>query len=165
MSLIKIIQLSAKLPRKQAVFALNRVPMRDTLVYLFCLYFFLFLPYTLMNMMDVYENAISKSQLVLQSILFYPFFMMFLVIISISTLAAIASFFRLILSRKLAYQQLWKMSAYAILWPFILYQVFLFLPFSNYVGLVISFLIYGYLMWRMILIYPRKKKNSRQKRG
>ncbi|GAA0300025.1 hypothetical protein GGQ92_001542 [Gracilibacillus halotolerans] len=158
MSLLKIIKLSSKLPNKKAVFALNRVAMRDTLVYLFCLFFFLFLPYTFLNMMDVYENAISKSQLVLQSIIFYPFFMMFLVIVSISTLAAIATIFRFILSRKLAYQQLWKMSAYAILWPFILYQITLFLPISNYVGLAVSFGIYVYLMWRMILIYPRRKK-------
>ena len=130
MSLINIIKLSAKLPNKQALFALNRVPMRDTLVYLFCLFFVLFLPYTITNMIEVYQNAISKSQLVLQVILFYPFFMMFLVIISISFLAVFALILRYLLGRKLAYQQLWKMTAYAILWPFVLYQVILFLPIS-----------------------------------
>ena len=160
MSLIKIITLSAKLPSKQALFALNRVPMRDTLVYLFCLFFILFLPYTIVNMMDVYQNAISKSQLVLQVVLFYPFFMMFLVIISISFLAVIALLLRFILVRKLAYQQLWKMTAYAILWPFILYQVILFVPVSNYLGVTVCFVIYLAIMWRMIVVYPRKRKKA-----
>lgn len=160
MSLINIIKLSAKLPNKQALFALNRVPMRDTLVYLFCLFFVLFLPYTITNMIEVYQNAISKSQLVLQVILFYPFFMMFLVIISISFLAVFALILRYLLGRKLAYQQLWKMTAYAILWPFVLYQVILFLPISNYLGVTVCFVIYLIMMWQMIVIYPRNRKKS-----
>ncbi|GAB2539159.1 DUF1189 family protein [Gracilibacillus alcaliphilus] len=157
MRLLAILQKSASLPKKEALFWLNRVSMRDTLVYLFLLFFIVFLPNVILLILR-YEaglSHISYSQYLLQIIVFYPFFTMFLVVASISLLALGAWLWRTLLRRKLAYQQLWKMTGFALLWPLLLYQLLTFLPILDGFGMSAALLYF--LLVRMIMVYPAKK--------
>ncbi|KAB8127846.1 hypothetical protein F9U64_16965 [Gracilibacillus oryzae] len=162
MILISIIKNCAKLPRKEALFQLNRVSMRDTLVYLFLLFFITFLPNVILNIItfEADESVLSYSQFLLQVIVSYPFLMMFLVIASISVLAFPAFIIRTFLHRKLAYQQLWKMTGFALLFPLICYHILFYLPVSNNIAVLISILWLYVLMYRMIIIYPKKKSKT-----
>ncbi|MFC4403063.1 DUF1189 family protein [Gracilibacillus xinjiangensis] len=158
MNLISIIKSCAKLPQKKALFQLNRVSMRDTLVYLFLLFFISFLPNVILNIItfEADESVLSYTQFLLQMIVSYPFLMMFLVITSISVFAFFALIIRTVLKRKLAYQQLWKMTGFAMLFPLIFYHILFFTPLSNNIGFIISLVWLYVLIYRMIVIFPKK---------
>ncbi|SER67224.1 hypothetical protein SAMN04487944_1085 [Gracilibacillus ureilyticus] len=159
MTLFSILKLCAKLPRKEALFQLNRVSMRDTLVYLFLLFFISFLPNVIINILtfEADESLLSYTQFLLQVIVSYPFLMMFLVITSISLLALIALIFRTLLQRKLAYQQLWKMTGFALLFPLICYHILFFTPLPDSIAVIISLIWLYVLLYQMIIIFPKKK--------
>ncbi|UOQ86739.1 DUF1189 domain-containing protein [Gracilibacillus salinarum] len=160
MGILSILRKSAILPKKDALFWLNRVSMRDTLVYLFLLFFIVFLPNVII-MIAGYEQGysqVSYSQYLLQIIVFYPFFMMFLVVTSISALALGSLLFRWILQRKLAYQQLWKMTAFALLWPLLSYQVLYFISKEPTLAFLLCAILLYIIVVKMILNYPKRKK-------
>ncbi|ENH95542.1 hypothetical protein J416_15522 [Gracilibacillus halophilus YIM-C55.5] len=166
MSIIKQFRNSLKLPNKQALFQLNRVSMRDTLVYLFSLYFLLFLPNVVMMIahFDVSTSPFSFSQYLLQIILFYPFFMLFLVVTSISLVALVSWGVSIGLGRNLIYQQLWKMTGFALTIPLCVYQLLTLLSVPDgFVGVFAS-CIFFYTIIRMISHYPKKRTNRREKK-
>ncbi|MFC4386728.1 hypothetical protein ACFOZ1_02785 [Gracilibacillus marinus] len=162
MSLLHILKLAIQLPKKQALFQLNRISMRDTLVYLFLLFFIAFLPNAFINVQqfDYAEQVVSYSQYLLQVIVTYPFLIMFFVVSGVSILALPAWFLSIGLNRKLAYQQLWKMTGFALLFPIISYLILFYSPISNYIAASISGLLLYSLLCKMILIYPKRKKRS-----
>ncbi|SHM51895.1 DUF1189 family protein [Gracilibacillus kekensis] len=159
MAILSILRKSASLPKKEAMFWLNRISMRDTLVYLFLLFFISFLPNVILiiSQFDPTQSQIPYSQYLLQVIVFYPFFMMFLIVSSISILTLGSWLIKWLCQRKLAYQQLWKMTSYALLWPLLIYHLLFFtkLPvtFSFTIGLVLLYII----LFKMIISYPKKK--------
>ncbi|WP_163580685.1 DUF1189 family protein [Gracilibacillus saliphilus] len=160
MAILAILRNSAILPKKEAMFWLNRVSMRDTLVYLFLIFFISFLPNVILMIANFEQGQshISFSQFLLQIIVFYPFFIMFIVVTGVSILAIGPWILKIFLQRKLAYQQLWKMTSFALLWPLIIYHLLFFTPlptsFAFLVGLVLLYII----LYQMILIYPKKRK-------
>ncbi|WP_066191675.1 hypothetical protein [Gracilibacillus timonensis] len=157
MKLFNILGKSAALPKKKALFALNRVSMRDTLVYLFLLFFIAFLP-NVISLILRFEAGVSQasySQYLLQIIVFYPFSIMFLVIVSVSILALGGWLCRLYLHRRLAYQQLWKMTGFALLWPLVFYKgLAVWLPNLAFIG---GLLLLYILLIQMIRVYPAKR--------
>ncbi|MDX8045627.1 hypothetical protein SH601_06460 [Gracilibacillus sp. S3-1-1] len=157
--ILTILRKSALLPKKEAMFALNRVSMRDTLVYLFLLFFLSFLPnvIVIIRNFEQGESHISFSQYLLQIIVFYPFFMLFIIVTGISLITLGSSVLTYILQRKLAYQQLWKMTAFALLWPLIIYHLLFFTPLSTSVAFMIGLFVLYILMFQMILHYPKKR--------
>lgn len=159
MLLYPIIKNSAKLPKKEALFSLNRVSMRDTLVYLFILFFICFLPNVLYGILnfETSQIGIDFSQYLLTILIFYPFFTFFIVIILISFLAFGGSIIRWVTQRKLAYQQLWKMTSYAIFWPLILYQLMQLLPVPSTLITLLCLAILYAILYKMISIYPKRR--------
>ncbi|WP_035723671.1 hypothetical protein [Gracilibacillus boraciitolerans] len=163
MAIFSILKNSATLPKKAAMFRLNRVSMRDTLVYLFLLFFISFLPNVIMNVVqfNLSQSDIAYSQYLLQIIVFYPFFMMFLVVTSISLLATGPWLLTWILQRKLAYQQLWKMTSYGIFWPIIIYHLLFFINIPISVSFSVSLALLYFILYKMIIIYPKRKGRIR----
>ncbi|WP_277678117.1 hypothetical protein [Gracilibacillus dipsosauri] len=159
MTILSIIKLCATLPRKKALFQLNRVSMRDTLVFLFLLFFFSFLPNAILIIIqfDPSVSQLSYSQYLLQVIVFYPFLMMFLVISGISILALGAWLICFMLRRKLKYQQLWKMTGFASFLPLLAYVVLYFTPLPNMASITLCAIWLYVLVYQMIIIYPTKK--------
>ncbi|SFL43295.1 hypothetical protein SAMN04487943_101523 [Gracilibacillus orientalis] len=160
MAILAILRKSAILPKKEALFWLNRVSMRDTLAYLFLLFFISFLPNVILIIANFEQDQshISFSQFLLQIIIFYPFFMMFVVVTGISILAIGSWILKWSLQRKLAYQQLWKMTSFALLWPLILYHLLFFTPLPTSYAFLVGLMLLYILMYQMILIYPKKRK-------
>lgn len=160
MAIFAILRKSANLPKKEAIFWLNRVSMRDTLVYLFLLFFISFLPNVILIIANFEQghSHISFSQFLLQIIVFYPFFMMFIIVTGISILAIGAWIMKGFLQRKLAYQQLWKMTAYALLWPLIIYHLLFFTTIPTSIAFLVGLVVLYILMYQMIIVYPKKRK-------
>src|SRR5699024_11164802 len=102
------------------------------------------------------QTEVAYSQYLLTTIIFYPFFCLFLVISLVSIFAFGASILRSIVRRKLAYQQLWKMTSYALLCPIIIYQLLQFIHISTAISTVICLAILYTLLYKMITIYPKK---------
>ncbi|WP_163538662.1 hypothetical protein [Gracilibacillus sp. YIM 98692] len=156
MSILSVITYCMKLPNKKALFQLNRVNMRDTLVYLFILFFLTFSPNVINAMLnfDPVEASLSYSQYVMQVIIFYPFLIMFLVISGVSLLAFGAWVIKWAMKRKLVYQQLWKMTGFALLLPLFIYQLIFWAPIHNIFAYTISLIWLYALIYQMVLVYP-----------
>ncbi|QGH35845.1 hypothetical protein GI584_18080 [Gracilibacillus salitolerans] len=160
MATLAILRKSAILPKKEAMFWLNRISMRDTLVYLFLLFFISFLPNIILMIANFEQGQshISFSQFLLQIIVFYPFFMLFVVVTGISILAIGSWILKSFLQRKLAYQQLWKMTSFALLWPLIIYHLLFFTPLPTSIAFLVGLVLLYILMYQMISIYPKNRK-------
>ncbi|WP_018930355.1 hypothetical protein [Gracilibacillus lacisalsi] len=160
MAILAILRNSAILPNKEAMFWLNRVNMRDTLVYLFLIFFISFLPNVILMIANFEQGQshISFSQFLLQVIVFYPFFILFIVVTGVSILAIGPWILKIFLQRKLAYQQLWKMTCFALLWPLIIYHLLFFTPLPTSIAFLVGLVLLYIILYQMILIYPKKRK-------
>ncbi|SDJ84333.1 DUF1189 family protein [Sediminibacillus albus] len=159
MHLIEILKHSAVLPKKQAVFWLNRVSMRDTLIYIFVLIFLLYLPegYTLAFQDNLLLDSNLRSVFILQSITFYPMYVIFSGLVMITLLAAGALILSTFLKRKLAFQHLWKMTAYALTIPLLIHTAVKLIGWDHWsIVLLLAGGLYV-ILCRMITIYPKKK--------
>lgn len=160
MNLGSIFKNSLMLPKKESLFKLNRVSMRDTMVYIIILLFILFLP-DMIQMIISYterqtENLPSELYIV-QVILLYPLLIVFLMVAGVSLLAAIAIPIKNLLKRKLKYQQLWKMTAFALTIPILIYLVLRLFDVSNWYINILPIIFYLFLMSKMIMVYPKRQ--------
>ncbi len=150
---------SLLLPKKDAVFRLNRISMRDTIVYLFLFLFISFSPTFIIHPLLSVDLTTGKSLdlLLLQMIVLYPFLCVLLGIVGISMLAAGGLVITKLLQRKLRYQQLWKMSVFACTLPLIIYFVTaLFSLQFSYLYVLLIIIFYIYILF-MIRIYPKRR--------
>ncbi|KHE67229.1 DUF1189 family protein [Halobacillus sp. BBL2006] len=149
---------SLRLPKKEAMFRLNRKGMTNTIVYLFMLLAILFLPDMIRTIKNLDTNLteVSRGQYLVQVMVFYPLFIIFLILIGVSILAGGALLLRKVLGRKMTYQQLWKLTAYAATLPLILSVVLKNIAIPDGVSALLFFAIFSLLMYRMITIYPKK---------
>lgn len=156
MKLTTIFRNSLLLPKKDALFKLNRISMRDTLVYIILLFLLLFLPDVINFVRNVQDVKGEIPDVVIIQVLFlYPAITIFFTILIITVLAGISYLLRNILKRKLAYHQLWKMTSYALTWPIIIYLLIKVINLNQLFALPILILFF-YLMTKMIQIYPKK---------
>ncbi|SEP94610.1 DUF1189 family protein [Piscibacillus halophilus] len=156
MKLSTILQNSLLLPKKDALFKLNRMNMRDTLVYINILFLILFLPDIIRFINNVKDAKGSIPDVVIIQVVFlYPALMIFITTLIVTLLAGIAYFIRNIIKRKLAFHQLWKMTAYALTWPILLYLLIKIIDLNNFL-MIIPLLLYLLLITKMITIYPKR---------
>ncbi|MGP4071361.1 DUF1189 family protein [Piscibacillus sp. B03] len=156
MNLTTIFRNSLLLPKKDALFKLNRISMRDTLVYIILLFLLLFLPDVINFVRNVQDVKGEIPDVVIIQVLFlYPTITIFFTILIITLLSGIAYLLRNILKRKLAYHQLWKMTSYALTWPIILF-LFIKVINLNHLFVLLILMLFFYLMTKMIKIYPKK---------
>ncbi|MRH41759.1 DUF1189 domain-containing protein [Aquibacillus halophilus] len=161
MDLKKIIKQSLSLPKKEAVFFLNRVSMRDTLVYLFALLFLVFLPEGIQSLLaDNLSQSERASSYILQMIVFYPIYIIFLSLIGISALAASGLLIVKVGKRKLAYQHLWKMTSFALTVPLILNMIVSFIGLDYWLIRLLILLMFYLILYKMVMVYPRNKNKG-----
>ncbi len=150
---------SLKLPKKEAVFALNRIGMDVVVVYMFLLLAFASIP-------GLVEQIISNqdgSQLHTLFLLIFFFIFYYLIIVIIvfgllSLLAYIGTLIAKALSRKLQFGLLWKMTAFATTIPLLAFTILsFFLPLTVlFLSIASAFILF--ILIRIILIYPKRKQ-------
>ncbi|ASF37809.1 hypothetical protein CEH05_01210 [Halobacillus halophilus] len=150
---------SVRLPKKEAMFRLNRKGITSTIMYLFILMTVLFLPDMVGTIIRLDSNLteVSRGLYLVQVFVFYPMLIIFLILVGVSALAGAALIMTNQLDRKLTYQQLWKMTAYAATVPLVLSILLKNTPVPNGLSALIFFSLFIYIMFRMIIIYPKKK--------
>lgn len=160
MNFITILKNSLQLPEQKALFRLNRISMRDTMVYALILTFILVLPdifHAFASYQEVDYFGMPRELYFIQLIILYPATIFLFVVIGLSILAGIATLLRNMLHRKLAYQQLWKMTAFALTIPMAIYFVFRIFQIETIWINLLPLLIYFFLMIKMITVFPRTK--------
>lgn len=149
---------SLRLPNKQAVFKLNRVPMDITVFYMFIMLFFISIP-SLIHQLTETTGLGSDMNIVFKLIYFFIFNYLPLTIMIFLLITAFAYLFTWIakwMKRKLKLQIFWKMIAYATTIPFLLYTVIaLFFPISD-VFLLIAIVYTSIIVLQVIKVYPRR---------
>jgi len=151
----RILQNCMRMPGKASVFALNRVSMRDTLLYIFILMLLSSVP----DIIDLlvngrFSNQTYESVLYLQVFLFYPLYIIFIGIIAISLLSAAAYVIKTVMKRKLTYHHLWKLTAFSATVPLLLNAVFKGLGYRNiWITVLLVVLLFFYLI-KMIRVFP-----------
>ncbi|MET3684390.1 phosphatidylglycerophosphate synthase [Alkalibacillus flavidus] len=159
MAITRIFKTSLKLPKKQALFSLNRETMRDTMVYLLLLMTLVCLPDTIRITYDFFsqEEVASPDLFITQLIVLLPFIITFLMVAGVTSLAGIAYGIRTLTKRKLAFQQLWKMTGYALTLPILIITIFRILQWSHWLLWIIPFILLYTLIYNMITIFPKRK--------
>ncbi|MFD2130963.1 DUF1189 family protein [Pseudogracilibacillus auburnensis] len=152
---------SIKLPQKQAVFALNRVGMDITVIYMFILLALASVPALLEQIL--LEQSAVPIQTFFLLIYFFIFYYLILVVIIfslLSILAYIASLITKMLNRKLRFSILWKMAAFTTTLPLFLFTLFSFFYPLNHLFLIICVLYIFTVIIKIILIYPKRVRHS-----
>ncbi|WP_449538556.1 DUF1189 family protein [Ferdinandcohnia sp. Marseille-Q9671] len=161
MKLFSTLSDSWRLPEKTAMKRLNRLEMRNTLVFLLLLLFILALPIEINLLLDesYKENDIPQNVYFIQVLLFYPFLMLFLGILGISLVAGVGVAVSRLVHRQLKFQFLWKMCAFALTKPIIIFAVANLFIGTHWVVNAFVFILLFYTVLRMIFHYPKRKKS------
>ncbi|MGV3489349.1 MAG: DUF1189 family protein [Tuberibacillus sp.] len=166
MNIVHILKNSIALPKKETVYSLNRVSMRDTLIYIFLLILISSIPDIIrLFLTGTFSQGALKSVFYLQVFLFYPLYIIFIGVIGISLLAGIGTLIKQGLKRKLTYHHIWKMTAYAATLPLLLNTVEKVCGFNNvWINVILILLLFFYL-YKMIVVYPVAAKKRDVKRN
>lgn len=160
---VKIFKHCLLLPKKDALFFLNRIPMEKTIIYILLLMHIAFLPNLIKFSADIfqqYEN-ISYSLFFIGVLVLYPFLTVFIMVVSITAFSFLAFLLAKMLKRKLAYQYFWKITAYAFTTPLMLYAVIETFSLTNTIFVLIPFLVWVYMTVKITLVYPKKTKGGK----
>jgi len=149
---------SLQLPKKQAVFALNRIGMDVAVVYMFILLAIASIP----GLVDQISSNNAETQLHTFFLLIFFFIFYYLVILIIvfsglSLIAYIGTLIAKLAGRKLLFGLLWKMTAFATTIPLLAFTVLsFFLPLTT-IFLIIANLFIFFVLIKIIFIYPKRK--------
>ncbi|MEH7381138.1 DUF1189 family protein [Bacillus sp. JJ1533] len=160
MKLIETLMDSLRLPNKAAMKRLNKLEMRNTILFLLLLLFIVALPIEINLLLDdsYKESDIPQNIYVIQILLFYPFLMLFLGIAGISVLAGLGVGVSKLTHRQLKFQFLWKMCAFALTKPIIIFAVANLLIGTHWIINAIVTILLFYTILRMIFHYPKRVK-------
>ncbi|WP_156289920.1 DUF1189 family protein [Oceanobacillus salinisoli] len=153
---------SMKLPNKQAMFQLNRVGLDIAIFYILILLLIVSIPSLVDRLTDA-DGFGSDINLIFTLIYFFIFYYLPLTVIVfaiISITAYLGKLISKILKRKLHYSLLWKMTAFTITIPFLLYTILAFLFSVTDIYLLFAFIYSFGLLCRMIFIYPKRRIRS-----
>src|SRR5690625_5192509 len=150
---------SLKLPRREAVFALNRIGMDIVVVYMFLLLAIASIPGLIEQISS--NRADSQLHTFFLLIFFFIFYYLIIVVIVFSLLSLIAyigTIIAKVTGRKLQFGLMWKMTAFATTIPLLAFTILsFFIPLTTLFILISSGFIL-YLLIRIILIYPKRKQ-------
>lgn len=146
---------SLQLPKKQAVFTLNRIGMDTVVFYLFIL--------IAISSIPAYIDQLQQNERL--SVFFFTiFFFIFhylvvaiVIFIILSIIAWIVSIIAKAAKRKLRFSILWKMTASATTIPFLLYTCIAFFYEVNSTFVVLAVLFMFIIVSKIIFIYPARK--------
>lgn len=157
MAIFRVLKLTLLLPKKQAVFQLNRVKTKDFFMYVGFLIFLMLLPNGLRLIVEsINSGSFTREYLLI--LIFYPSLIILFSIIGISLLAAIGMLIKTVTKRKMAYQLLWRMTIYVLTYPVLLYTFFDLIGIQNMWINLLLFLIFIVIFSKMILVYPKARK-------
>src|SRR5690606_3407777 len=153
---------SLLLPNKAAMKRLNKLEMRNTILFLLLLLFIVALPVEIKLLLDdsYKESGIPQNVYIIQVLLFYPFMMLFTGIAGISILAGIGVGLSKLVNRQLKFQFLWKMCAFALTKPIIIFSIANVLIGTHWIVNTIVYILLFYTILRMIFHYPRRIKTQ-----
>lgn len=151
---------SIKLPNKKALFRLNRVGMDIVVVYLFILLLFASIP-AFIRQITTTGGYIDDLNFFFKLIYFFIFYylpMNVIVFLLLSLIAYIGLGITKLMHRKLRFAILWKMSAFTLTVPLVVFTfIALFYQMSNMFLWI--FIFYTFiLLIKMISIYPKRRK-------
>ncbi len=134
---------------------LNRLQMKNTFLYYFVLLLILIIP---LELTVLQKNTTGPNDFyITQVLILYPFFMIFYALIGISLLTFLTVLMGKALKRKLKFQLLWKMIAFTLTKPILVF-VFAYIMLGNQIIVnVIVMLLTFISILRLILAYPKKK--------
>ncbi len=150
---------SLTLPKRQSAFALNRIGMDITVIYLFILIGLASLP-ELFNQVFLNETSAAHLQiffLIIYFFIFYYLILVVLVFINLSLIAYIGTLIARLGKRKLRYSIMWKMSAFATTLPLLLFSIVSFFYPLSPLFLLVSALYIFFILIKVIFIYPKRK--------
>lgn len=153
---------SLKLPQKKATFSLNRVSMDIVIVFLFILLFIVSIPAFIEQIKNAHLMNVHVELffLIIYFFIFYYLPLTIIVFGFISLVAYIGKWLTKFMQRKLHYSILWKMVAFSLTLPFLLYTII-----ALFVSLSDKFLWLGFIyaiiiLVNIIAIYPKRKKQT-----
>ena len=151
---------SIQLPKKQAVFSLNRIGMDITVLYLFLLLIIASVPALIEQLLHIDAVAVDIHPFFWAIYFFIFYYLIFttIVFIVVSAIAYIATISARVLGRKLRYNIMWKMVAFSTTLPFILFTLFSLFFHVSYIFLSVTSIYIFFNIMMIIRIYPRKKK-------
>ncbi|HLS67208.1 MAG TPA: DUF1189 family protein [Pseudogracilibacillus sp.] len=159
---LHIFNSSFLLPRKQTVFALNRIRMDITVFYLFIILAVASIPALIkQTFIDPITNVqIHGFFLFIYFFIIYYLILIIVVFCTISVIAYIAKWLAYLLKRKLHYAILWKMTAFATTIPTVLFTLLsIFFTLSN-IFIVFAFIYVFVMLICIITIYPQRKPKT-----
>ncbi|WP_234972619.1 DUF1189 family protein [Salimicrobium salexigens] len=152
------LKLSLRLPKKEALFQLNRKGITSTIGYLFVLLLVLFLPniYSAITTFERELTEVARGLYMAQALVFYPLLIIFLIVAGVTIIAGGGLLLSKILKRKLRYQQVWKMTAYALTLPLVFSTLSTYIGLPDYVTVLVFITPISYLLYKMITVYPKR---------
>lgn len=150
---------SLKLPRKKALFRLNRTGMDIVVLYMSLLVFIFSIP----ELIDQIADPVKSDLTVNTFFLFIYFFIFYylplnvIIVILFSLIAYIGTIITTLMKRKLRFQILWKMTTFIATVPIIVYAIIA-LFFSVHISFLWLSILYTFIMLiKMISIYPKRR--------
>lgn len=149
---------SLQLPKKRAVFTLNRIGMDTTVFYMFILLFISSIP-TFIEQLQVNER-LSTFFFLIFFFIFHYLPVVIIVFVALSILAWITLLITKLAKRKLRFSILWKMNASATTIPLLLFTIASpFYPLGT-TYLIVSILFILAIVTKIIFIYPRRRERN-----
>lgn len=159
---------SIQLPNKRAMFQLNRIGLDITIFYILIILLITSIPAFMDRLANASEFG-TEMNIVFTIIYFFIFYYLPLSIIVFIVIFITAYFGKIIsilAKRKLHYSLLWKMTAFTLTIPFLLYTIFAFFFEVNNIYLLFAFIYSIGLLLKMVMHYPerRQKDSSKENR-
>lgn len=151
---------SLQLPKRKAVFALNRIGMDIVVVYMFIFLAIASIPGLIEQMISSQTDSsatIHPFFLLIFFFIFYYLIVLLIVFTSISIIAYIGTLIAKYTERKLQFGLMWKMTAFATTIPLVLFTILsFFLPLTT-IFLSVATIFILFILINIILIYPQRK--------
>lgn len=149
---------SVKLPNKKASFALNRIGMDTAVIYLFIIIAIASIPNLIEQLLTTEFSAqIHPFFLAIYFFIFNYLVLLVMIFSLLSLFAYVMTVIAKILQRKLLFSILWKMSAFALTIPLLVFTVLSYFFPLTYIFVTIALVYMTFVLVKIILIYPKRR--------
>ena len=149
---------SVKLPNKKDAFALNRIGMDYTVIYLFIIIAIASIPNLIEQLLTTEFSAqIHPFFLAIYFFIFNYLVLLVMIFSLLSLFAYIMTLLAKMLQRKLLFSLLWKMSAFALTIPLIIFTVLSYFYPLTYIFVSLAVVYMTFVLVKVILIYPKRR--------
>lgn len=156
--LTEALKQSVKLPNKKATFALNRIGMDTAVIYLFIIIAIASIPNLIEQLLTTEFSAqIHPFFLAIYFFIFNYLVLLVMIFSLLSLFAYVMTVIAKILQRKLLFSILWKMSAFALTIPLIVFTVLSYFFPLTYIFVTIALVYMTFVLVKIILIYPKRR--------